>query len=111
VANKFTGTVVYITSPTQFWLLNSVDDDTVMGIGAELAEHCNSSSMQRLRSPSVGQLCAALYDEDNTWYRGVVTKLLDGNNVQVCTFVCKHVFIYFYITYASSTDLSHCELE
>jgi len=100
VANKFTGTVVYITSPTQFWLLNSVDDDTVMGIGAELAEHCNSSSMQRLRSPSVGQLCAALYDEDNTWYRGVVT-----------TFVCKHVFIYFYITYASSTDLSHCELE
>lgn len=71
----FEGTVVYSNNPSEFWLQIDSDVDAVMDIGAKLAAYCNSSDCKRLSSPAVGQLCAALYSEDSTWYRGQILEV------------------------------------
>lgn len=76
VASSFMGSVVYSNNPSEFWLQIDSDLDAVMDIGAKLAEHCNNPSCKPLSSPTVGQLCAALYSEDRTWYRGQIIELL-----------------------------------
>ena len=66
---------MYSNSPAEFWLQSNDHSDAVMDISAQLAEHCNSSSKSPLSAPSVGQYCAALYNEDNAWYRAQVMSL------------------------------------
>lgn len=75
--STFEGSVVYINNPGEFWLQRDCDHDAVMQISAQLADHCNSDSLISLTSPQKGQLCAALYNLDDIWYRGCVVQELD----------------------------------
>ena len=75
VPGSFQGTVVFVNNPSEFWVQIDSDMDAVMDICAKLAIYCNGESCKRLSSPAVGQLCAALYSEDKTWYRGQVIEV------------------------------------
>lgn len=86
VPSSFQGTVVFVNNPSEFWVQIDSDTDAVMDLGAKLAAHCNSTSCKPLSSPTVGQLCAALYSEDRTWYRGQVIDVKPtGAQVSVIT--------------------------
>lgn len=82
VLSSFSGLVVYSNGPNQFWLQLDDEYDAVMEIGATLADHCASSNNCPLGNPKPGQVCAALYHEDNTWYRATVKKI-EAEKVQV----------------------------
>ena len=89
IPSKFEASVVYTNSPTEFWLQCNSDEDDVLNISAQLAEHSNSSAFKPLMSPVVGQYCAAKYNEDMAWYRARVLESYPGG-AKVCLLLSYH---------------------
>jgi len=75
---QFTGAVVFSNGPVQFWIHKDSDADALATMSEELAEYCASSAAVNIQNPTTGQVCAALYSSDGSWYRGKIADTKPG---------------------------------
>lgn len=83
---------MFSKGPQQFWLHMDDEADAVIDITSQVVEYCQSGAAKQTSRPKVGQLVAALYSADNSWYRATVIEV-KGDKLQVsqytdCLFLC-----------------------
>ncbi|XP_066992259.2 tudor domain-containing protein 1 [Anabrus simplex] len=62
----------HVTTPAEFWIQDDADLPLLDEIGEKLAE---AASFPALKSIEEGQLCAALFPENELWYRARILKV------------------------------------
>ena len=82
------GDAVYISfadSPSNFWCQPAVSSERLSSLVEQINadyEKLRASSELSLKSPKVGQVCCALYPEDQSWYRGRILHV-QGQSAEV----------------------------
>ena len=73
--------VAFAESPGKFWCQPAVSSDLLSSMAEKLnGEYSNLGRNESfLQSPTTGQLCCALYTEDNSWYRAKILEVTDMN--------------------------------
>lgn len=66
-------TVVFATSPVDFYCQDLQTSHTLNEVMEKLAQYCPTAPS--ISSPAVGQPCAALYSADECWYRAEVVEI------------------------------------
>ncbi|XP_065178536.1 uncharacterized protein LOC135809180 [Sycon ciliatum] len=70
----FTGLVIELSSPNDFWVqITSSQLDDFM---AQMSDHFEKNGPRQLGNAIIpGQVCAAQFSQDNSWYRAIVTEV------------------------------------
>ena len=97
----FTVFVSHVDSPNSFYCQVVADDFLeVHNYLPRLTQLFSSQSNRRRYEPAVGDVCAALFSEDNQWYRAKVVKIQNATMCQV-----------FYVDFGNTANISMKNLQ
>ena len=80
--SRISVTVSYVASPSEFYFQLDQEQGSYNTLMDEMFEHFSSLSQGECAVPkdlAVGAVCAALYAEDECWYRVQVKNFTDGS--------------------------------